>query len=64
MNKLAAVLVLGAVLFAAIPAAAFEARVEGQHVDQRVQWPLEPNYDVLYPEPILILDLPDEIGDK
>lgn len=60
MKNLIAVLALGAVLFAAVPAMAREANLEG--IDEnlsspQVRWPLEPRFDVRYPEHILILDL-------
>ncbi|MGH2402897.1 MAG: hypothetical protein ACRDGN_00390 [bacterium] len=58
MNKLIAVVVLGAILFTAVPAMALEANLEGLNTDQRIWWPLEPRFDVRYPGRTLILDAP------
>lgn len=60
MKSLIAMLVLGAILFAAVPAMAREANLEGidENVSSpQVRWPLEPRLDVRYPGHILILDL-------
>lgn len=60
MKSLIAILVLGAVLFAAVPAMAREANLEG--IDEnlsalQVWWPLQPRFDVRYPGHILISDV-------
>ncbi|MGH2373364.1 MAG: hypothetical protein ACRDIC_07780 [bacterium] len=60
MKSLIAILALGAVLLAVVPAMAREANLEG--IDEnlswrKVSWPLEPRLDVRYPGHILILDL-------
>ncbi len=60
MKNLIAVLALGAVLFAAVPAMAREANFEGidENLSSRqVRWPLQPRFDVRHPGHILVLEL-------
>ncbi len=60
MKSLIAILALGAVLCAAVPAVAREANLEGWDESvswPKVSWPLKPRLDVRDPGRILILDL-------